>query len=81
MLDYQMNNPIVLEKVTRLHRDQTMEVAQNSRALEEAGVRQPTLMDRFLMNIGGMLITLGLKLQERCLLAMPQDTRPHPTKY
>jgi len=81
MLDNQLNNSIVLEKVTRFHRDQTMKVAQNSRALEEAGVRQPTLMDKLLLHIGGMLITLGLKLQERCLLAMPQDTRPHPTKY
>jgi DNA invertase Pin-like site-specific DNA recombinase len=81
MLDYQLNNPVVLEKVSRWHRGRTMEVAQRDRVLEEAGVRRLTLMDQFLMHIGGMLITLGLKLQERCLLAMPQGTRPHPTKY
>jgi hypothetical protein len=34
-----------------------------------------------LMVIGGILIAIGEKLQERCVLVMPHRTRAHSTKY
>ena len=81
MLDFQMNNLVVLEKVSRARRQEAMETARRSRALIEAGIRQLTLVDRILLRIAGMLIASGLKLQKRYTFAMPQNTRPHPSKY
>ncbi len=81
MLDYQLSNPVILEKVNRFRREETMEAAHRSRVLNEARARHLILTDRILMHIGGILITLGLKMQARCLLTMPQSTKPHPSKY
>jgi hypothetical protein len=81
MLDFQMNNLVILEKVNSIRRQETMETACRSRALSEAGIRRITLVDRILIHIAGMLIALGLKLQKRYLFTMPQNTRPHPSKY
>jgi hypothetical protein len=81
MLDFQLNNPVTLEMINRFHREEIMEDAHRSRVLNEAGIRKPSLLDPVLMQIGGLLIALGLKLQARCLLAMPQSTKPHPSKY
>lgn len=81
MLDFQMNNLVVLEKVSRARRQEAMETARRSQALIEAGIRQLTLVDRILLRIAGMLIASGLKLQKRYTFAMPQNTRPHPSKY
>jgi hypothetical protein len=81
MLDYQLNNPVILEKVNRARRQEAMEAARRSRALIEAGIRRLTLVDRILIHVAGMLIALGLKLQKRYSFAMPQNTRPHPSKY
>jgi hypothetical protein len=81
MLDYQLNNPVILEKVNRARRQEAMEAARRSRALIEAGIRQLTLVDRILIHVAGMLIALGLKLQKRYSFAMSQNTRPHPSKY
>jgi hypothetical protein len=81
MLDFQMNNLVVLEKVSRAHRQETMETARRSRALIEADIIQLTPIDWILIRVAGVLIALGLKLQKRYSFAMPQNTRPHPSKY
>jgi hypothetical protein len=81
MLDFQMNNVVVLEKVNSTRRQENIETARRSRALIEAGIRQLTPVDRILIHVAGMLIALGLKLQKRYTFAIPQNTEPHPSKY
>jgi hypothetical protein len=81
MLDYQWNNFIAFEKVNRDRREEIMEDAHRSQLLSKAGIRQFTLVDRILVHVGGMLIRLGIKLQERCLFTLPQGSRPRPSKY
>jgi hypothetical protein len=81
MFDSKLNNHIVLETMTKNHRAESMKEAQQAQMLSEARLQRLTLLDRFLILIGGILIAIGKRLQERCALVMPQGTKPFPSKY
>ncbi len=81
MFDRQLNNQVVLERVTKDHREEIIREAHQAQILKEAFSQRVTLLDRFLIQIGGILIAIGKRLQERCVLVVPKGTKPHPSKY
>lgn len=80
MFDRQVNNQVILEIVSKNRREETMNEAHRARILNEAFPQRLTLLDRFLIQIGGILIAMGKRLQGRCVLVVPQGTKPHPSK-
>jgi hypothetical protein len=80
MFDRQLNNQVVLKMLTKNRREEILQETHQAQILKEALSQRLTLLDRFLIQIGGILIAMGKRLQERCVLVVPQGTKPHPSK-
>lgn len=83
MLDRNLNNLPLLESINRAHHQELIRRTQQAqlRLLDEAKSIPLTLLDHILIRVGGTLITVGKKLQERYVLVMPHSTKVHPSKY
>jgi len=81
MLDRQINNLPLLVKTCRLHHEDLIRKTEYGQLLDKTKSDRLPTVDHILMIAGGILIAIGEKLQEHCLLVMPQRTRAHSTEY
>jgi hypothetical protein len=81
MLDRQINNLPLLVKTCRSHHEDLIRKTEHGQLLDKSKSDRLPPIDHVLMVIGGILIAIGEKLQERCILVMPNRTRAHSTKY
>jgi hypothetical protein len=80
MLERQLNNLVLVDELDRVQRDEQMRGARQTRRLLETRALRLTLMDRFIVRLGGFLISTGKKLQARNVLMMPPGTNTHASK-
>jgi hypothetical protein len=78
MIERLLNNLVLLDELDRVQRDERIREAGR---LYENGPFRPTLVDRFIVRLGGFLISTGKKLQERNVLMMPPGSNAHASKW
>ena len=81
MLDRQINNLPLLVKTCRIHHEDLIRKTEHGQLLDKTKSDRLPTVDHILMIAGGILITIGEKLQERCLLVITQRSRAHSTEY
>ena len=81
MLDRQINNLPLLVEICRSHRESLIRNTERGQLLDMTKTDRLPPIDHFLMLTGGILIAIGEKLQERCVLIMPQRPRARSPRY
>jgi len=81
MLDRQLNNTPLLVAINRAHHKELIRKTERGQLLDKNKSDRLPPVGHILMVTGGILIAIGEKLQERCILVIPHRTRAHPSKY
>jgi hypothetical protein len=80
MLDRQINNLPLLVKTCRAHHEDLIKKTEHGQLLDKTKSDRLPPVDHVLMVAGGILIAIGEKLQERCILIISHRARAHSTK-
>ncbi len=80
MLERLLPNLPLITADDKLRRQAMMQAAVKSRLLHEIRSSQPSPIDRLLAHLGGRLIVIGKKLQQRYCTMETYSTKIHPSQ-